>query len=125
MNAAVFAVVPEPLETAAATLGLLAGIVASLGVLAKFTRAGRLVRFVWRRLVADALGSWARDQIEHVVRDVLMKPNGGRSVADVAARLDEQRVELDALRSDVAALAGTRRDPQARTRTTDSQEATL
>lgn len=54
----------------------------------------RPVKWVWHRLVADPAGQWARGQMEDVVKNVLMQPNGGHSLADVAKQVQELRGDV-------------------------------
>jgi len=97
----VIAAVPAALVNVAATLALFAGIAASLAAIAK-TPAGKVLRWCWKRLVAEPLNRWAHETIGEVAEErvvkVLMKPNGGKSLHDLAAvvnRIERRQVRIE------------------------------
>ena len=94
MNAAVNAV----LANVAATIVVLAGIVGALGVLAK-TPFGKGMRWLWRRIVTEPISGWLRHTVAEVADErvvkVLMSPNGGKSLHDVATAVQRVETKLD------------------------------
>ena len=94
--------VPEALTNVAATVAVFAGIAVSLAALSK-TPAGKVLRWCWRRLVTEPLDRWAHETIGQVAEErvvkVLMKPNGGKSLADlskVLGRIEKRQVRIEA-----------------------------
>jgi ABC-type transport system involved in cytochrome c biogenesis permease subunit len=92
-------VVPAALIEVAAALGLIAGIITALGVIAKSEVIGRPVRYAWSHLVAQPVSLWFRSEItavvvpevERVVAAALkeqMTPNGGSSIKDAFNRIE-------------------------------------
>lgn len=115
--------VTESLQTAAATLGLLAGIIASIRLLWN-TPLGRFVRWLWRVLVrtpADGVVEkklvemFDRPNVTSSVKSVifqalderLMAPNGGKSLFDIAAKVD--RLEASNNQRNMLILEGQQR----------------
>jgi hypothetical protein len=101
MTLGVFAV-SQALTQIAASLVLLAGIVGSLTVLAKFPPIGGVLKWVWSHLVGQPVSAWFRAQVAAEVVPVveravsaefakLAQPNGGKSLADLAEAL--KRIE--------------------------------
>lgn len=96
----------KSLTETAAVLGLLAGMVAALKVLASFGPLKRPVQWLWRRLVAEPVRGWFRalvhDEVVPVVQasvaaefKKLAEPNGGKSLADLAEALRRIDARLD------------------------------
>ncbi len=54
----------------------------------------RPIKWVWRHLVSDPLSAWSQQQVAEVVKNVLMQPNGGHSLADVAKQVQELRGDV-------------------------------
>lgn len=67
----------------AAVVAFLAALAGLVNLLAK-SPVGRPFRWIWRTLITVPVGSFVRREMEAVVREVLMKPNGGSSIADVS-----------------------------------------
>ena len=97
-----FAAVHPVLANVAATIGVLAALVTAIGVLSK-TPFGKGMRWLWRRVITEPISAWLRHTIaevadESVVR-VLMKPNGGKSLHDVATavrRIEARQKRIEA-----------------------------
>ena len=80
-------------------LAVVAGILGSLGVIAKSQIIGRPIRWVWRKLVTEPVAAWFRSLVHSEVVPVvtvaveeqfrkLAQPNGGSSLRDLANALD-------------------------------------
>lgn len=82
-------------------IALVAGTVAAVAAAAKTTPIGRGLAWTYRRLVGDPLAKWFRAEVSDIVHNVvderLMKPNGGKSLADLAARHDRLEPKVDAI----------------------------
>lgn len=102
--------VSKALQDVAAFLLLLASIAGAIGVLAKFTRIGRPVAWLWRRIVVEPFTAWFRHEVMTVVQTAikaevaatveaqfakLMQPNGGRSLYDIAKAVHDLGSKLD------------------------------
>ena len=87
------------LANVAATIGVLAALIASLGVLSK-TPFGRGMRWLWRRVVTEPMAGWLKMTIAEVADErvvkVLMSPNGGKSLHDVATAVNRIESKFDA-----------------------------
>ena len=72
-------------------LGLVAGTILALVGVAR-TPIGRWSRTGYRRLIGDPVSAWfrgqVRDEVHRAIDERLMKPNGGKSLADLAAKHD-------------------------------------
>lgn len=93
------AAVSPVLANVAATIGVLAALAGALGVLAK-TPFGKGMRWLWRRIVTEPIGGWLRHTITEVADErvvkVLMSPNGGNSLHDVATAVKRIESKFDA-----------------------------
>lgn len=67
----------------------------------------RPVRWVYRRLVAEPLATWFREQVRHEVAPALeeLRPNGGASFRDlVLARLADGEARFDGLEGRIGSV---------------------
>lgn len=73
--------------------GIVAGLVAALGVLAK-SPVGRAVRWLYKQILGEPVGSWFRGHVGRVIDEKLLARNGGTTVPDAIERVDSLRREV-------------------------------
>ena len=78
----------DVLRVSAAVIIGAAAVATALAVLARFTVAGKPVRWLWRTNVSEPVGKWNRGIVEGVVDDrishLMTHKNGGSSLKDLA-----------------------------------------
>ena len=81
----------QPVIEALATLGVILGLITAVFALDR-TPIGKVRRWMTRQLITEPFTGWFRREVREVVNAVieerLLAPNGGRSLHDIACKVD-------------------------------------